>query len=69
MYAFRSFTVLGEIADVGFAFSSSLEASSLEGMLSKTVGSVLVLVGDSVEGDFSLDNSAMLQYLCHTPTS
>ncbi len=51
---------------LGLRFPSSLEASSLEGMLSETVGSVLVLV---VEGDFSLDNSAMLQYLCHNPTS
>jgi hypothetical protein len=34
-------------------------------MLSSTVGSVLVLVGGTVEGEFSLDNSAMLRYLCH----
>ena len=45
---------------LGLRFPSSLEASSLGGMLSETVGLVLVLVGDTVEGDFSLDNSAML---------
>ena len=50
-------------------FPSSLEAPSLEGMLSSTVGLVLVLVGDTVEGEFLLDNSAMLQYLCQNPTS
>ena len=33
-----------------------LEASSLEEILSSTVGLVLVLVGDTVEGEFSLDN-------------
>jgi len=54
---------------LGLRFPSSLEASSLEGMLSSTVGSVLVLVGGTVEGEFSLDNSAMLRYLCHNPTS
>ncbi len=36
--------------------ASSLEASSLEGLLSSTVDSVLVRVGDTVEGEFSLDN-------------
>ena len=45
----------------GLRFPSSLEASSLEGMLSSTVGSVLVLVGGTVEGEFSLDNSAMFR--------
>jgi hypothetical protein len=52
---------------LGVRFPSSLEASSLEGMLSSTVGLVLVLVGGTVEGEFSLDNSAMLRYLCHNP--
>jgi len=52
---------------LGLRFPSSLEASSLEGMLSSTVG--LVLVVGTVEGEFSLDNSAMLRYLCHNPTS
>ena len=45
---------------LGLHFPSSLEASSLEGMLSETVGSVPVLGEGTVEGDFSLDNSAML---------
>ncbi len=49
--------------------ASSLEASSLEGLLSSTVDIVLVRVGDTVEGEFSLDNSTMLQYLCKHPTS
>ena len=42
--------------------ASSLEASSLEGMLSSTVGSGLA--GSTLEGKFSLDNSAMLRNLC-----
>ena len=54
---------------LGLRFPSSLEASSLEGMLSSTVDSMLVLVGGTVEGKFSLDNSVMLRYLCHNPTS
>ncbi len=52
---------------LGLHFPSSLESSSLEEMLSSTVGSVLV--GGTVEGEFSLDNSAMLRYFCHNPTS
>jgi hypothetical protein len=39
----------------------ALEASSLEGLISSTVDSVLVRVGDTVEGEFSLDSSTMLQ--------
>ena len=54
---------------LGLRFPSSLEESSLGKLLFSTGGSVLVLVGDTVEGEFSLDNSAMLQYLCQTPTS